>query len=66
MNQAIALATQAGQIDQRGEWLWPIGLEKPIMRTPDQDDEPRPIERISRLKRSPRRRHYWRGRAACR
>jgi len=47
LNQAIALATQAGQIDQRGEWLWPIGLEKPIVRTPDQDDEPRPIEHIA-------------------
>ena len=52
LNQAMALAAQARQIDQRGEWLWPIRLEKPIVRapdrrTPDQDDEPRPIEHIA-------------------
>jgi very-short-patch-repair endonuclease len=47
LTQAIALATQAQQIVQRDAWLWPIGLEKPIVRAPDQGDEPRPIEWIA-------------------
>lgn len=47
LSQAIALAIQSAQITQRGEWLWPIGLDKPIVRTPDQGDEPRPIEWIA-------------------
>lgn len=47
LSQAIALASQSTQITQRGEWLWPIGLDKPIVRTPDQGDEPRPIEWIA-------------------
>ncbi len=45
--QAIELAAQARQIDQRGDFLWPIGLEKPIVRTPDQNDEPRSIEHVA-------------------
>ena len=47
LSQAVALAIQTTQITQRGEWLWPIELEKPIVRTPDQGDEPRPIEWIA-------------------
>jgi hypothetical protein len=47
LSQAIALAIRSIQITQRAEWLWPIGLEKPIVRTPDQGDEPRPIEWIA-------------------
>ena len=47
LTQAIELAAQAKQIDQRGDFLWPIGLDKPIVRTPDEGDEPRPIEHIA-------------------
>lgn len=47
LTQAIDLAVQGGQIDQRGDYLWPLGLEKPIVRAPDEGDEPRPIEHIA-------------------
>ena len=47
LTQAIELAAQNGQINQRGDFLWPIGLDKPIVRAPEQAAEPRPIEHIA-------------------
>ncbi len=47
LSQAMVIALQTGQVTQRDEWLWPIGLDKPVVRAPDQGDEPRPIELIA-------------------
>lgn len=47
LTRAVEVAVLSGAVIKRDEFLWPIGLEKPIVRTPDTDDLPRPIEHIA-------------------
>ena len=44
---AIGLAVADKRIDQRGDFLWPIGLATPIVRAPKDGDEVRTIEHIA-------------------
>lgn len=45
--RAIEIAVLSGLVIRRDEFLWPIGLERPIVRAPDGNGEPRPIEHIA-------------------
>ncbi|HSD84429.1 MAG TPA: DUF3320 domain-containing protein, partial [Anaerolineae bacterium] len=44
---AIRIAIHDNRIEQRGEFLWPIGLTTPIVRAPKAGDEVRAIEHIA-------------------
>jgi very-short-patch-repair endonuclease len=47
INTAIGMAVHDQRIDQRGDFLWPIGLATPIVRAPKEGDEVRTIEHIA-------------------
>jgi very-short-patch-repair endonuclease len=47
MGTAIGIAVHDRRIEQRGDFLWPIGLATPIVRAPKDGDEVRPIDRIA-------------------
>ncbi len=47
INTAIGIALHDRRIDQRGEFLWPIGLATPIVRAPKEGDEGRSIDHIA-------------------
>jgi hypothetical protein len=47
MITAIGIAQHAGRIEQRGDFLWPIGLATPIVRAPKEGDKTRSIEYIA-------------------
>jgi very-short-patch-repair endonuclease/uncharacterized protein YicC (UPF0701 family) len=47
LNTAIGIAVHDKRIEQRGDFLWPIGLATPIVRAPKADDKARSIEHIA-------------------
>jgi hypothetical protein len=47
INTAIGLAAHDKRIDQRRDFLWPIGLAAPIVRAPKEGDKARSIEHIA-------------------
>jgi very-short-patch-repair endonuclease len=47
LTRAVEVAVLTGAVIKREDFLWPIGLEKPIVRVPDTDEQPRPIEHIA-------------------
>ena len=47
INTAIGIAVHDRRIEQRGDFLWPIGLATPIVRAPKDGDKARSIEHIA-------------------
>jgi hypothetical protein len=47
INTATGIALHDKRIEQRGDFLWPIGLATPIVRAPKADDKARSIEHIA-------------------
>jgi len=47
INTAIGIALHDQRIEQRSEFLWPIGLATPIVRAPKEGDKARSIEHIA-------------------
>jgi very-short-patch-repair endonuclease len=47
INTAIGLAAHDHRVEQRGDFLWPIGLTAPIVRAPQEGDKARSIEHIA-------------------
>lgn len=47
INTAIGIAIHDQRIEQRGNFVWPIGLATPIVRAPKEGDEVRSIDHIA-------------------
>jgi hypothetical protein len=47
INTAIGIAVHDRRIEQRREFLWPIGLAAPVVRAPKKGDKARSIEHIA-------------------
>ncbi len=47
INTAIGIAVHDRRIEQRGDFLWPIGLATPVVRAPKEGDKARSIEHIA-------------------
>jgi very-short-patch-repair endonuclease len=47
INTAIRIAVHDQRIEQRGDFLWPIGLVAPVVRAPKLGDKARAIEHIA-------------------
>jgi very-short-patch-repair endonuclease len=47
INTAIRIAMHDQRIEQRGDFLWPIGLAAPVVRAPKEGDKGRSIEHIA-------------------
>jgi hypothetical protein len=47
INTAISMAVHDKRIEQRGDFLWPIGLAAPVVRAPKEGDKARAIEHIA-------------------
>jgi very-short-patch-repair endonuclease len=47
INTAIGIAVHDKRIEQRGDFVWPIGLATPIVRAPKDGDEVRSIDHIA-------------------
>jgi very-short-patch-repair endonuclease len=47
IDTAIGIAVHDKRIEQRGDFLWPIGLAAPVVRAPKEGDKARAIEQIA-------------------
>ncbi len=47
INTAIGIAAHDQRLEQRGDFVWPIGLATPIVRAPKEGDEVRSIDHIA-------------------